>query len=87
MFRCSSAAALSASGFGPAMARFVSADENLLGLKYPSEKERIMPPGKPQQPNPSQSDRGKNPPGGGYGKGGKKENPLKPKPGNGPKKK
>lgn len=46
-----------------------------------------MPPNGPKQPNPSQSDRGKNPPGGGYGKGGKKENPLKPKPGNGPKQK
>jgi hypothetical protein len=31
--------------------------------------------------SPSRSGRGTNPPGGGYGRGGKKKNPLKPKPG------
>ncbi len=31
--------------------------------------------------NPSRSGRGTNPPGGGYGKGGKKGTPAKPKPG------
>ncbi|MEP7200237.1 MAG: hypothetical protein ABI874_10490 [Chloroflexota bacterium] len=46
-----------------------------------------MPPKNPGKPNPSQSDRGNNPPGGGYGKGGKKQNPTTPKPGKGPKKK
>ena len=37
-------------------------------------------PGK-SKPNPSRSGRGTNPPGGGYGKGGKKRNPAKAKPG------
>ena len=31
--------------------------------------------------SPSRSGRGTNPPGGGYGRGGKKRNPLTPKPG------
>ena len=34
-----------------------------------------------KKPSPSRSGRGTNPPGGGYGRGGKKRNPLKPKPG------
>lgn len=42
---------------------------------------------KKNKPSPSASNRGQNPPGGGYGKGGKKQNPLNPQPGKGPKKK
>jgi hypothetical protein len=34
-----------------------------------------------KKPSPSRSGRGTNPPGGGYGRGGKKRNPLKTKPG------
>jgi hypothetical protein len=34
-----------------------------------------------KKPSPSRSGRGTNPPGGGYGRGGKKRNPTKAKPG------
>lgn len=40
-----------------------------------------MKPMPGMKPSPSRSARGTNPPGGGYGKGGKKANPAKPKPG------
>jgi hypothetical protein len=43
-----------------------------------SEEEKIMPM---KKPSPSRSGRGTNPPGGGHGRGGKKLNPTKAKPG------
>lgn len=46
----------------------------------PQESKEDEMPGK-SKPSPSRSARGTNPPGGGYGKGGKKANPAKPKPG------
>jgi len=43
-----------------------------------AKEDRHMPA---KKASPSRSGRGTNPPGGGYGRGGKKRNPLKPKPG------